>query len=180
MMTKFLNTVVKYIDRVNSVAGYLVSWLTTLLVLVVCYDVFSRYLMGKSFVAVQELQWHIFAIIFLAGSGYTLKMDKHVRVDLIYSHLSDKGKAWINLLGTILFLIPFAVVMIWASKDFVMNSFQIKEISPNPGGLPARYVLKGVIPFAFFLIFLQGVSLAASSLITIIGKGSVRPAGTKS
>jgi TRAP-type mannitol/chloroaromatic compound transport system permease small subunit len=172
-MLKILNTIVKCINRINSIAGYLVSWLTTLLVLVVCYDVFSRYLVGKSFVAIQELQWHIFAIIFLAGAGYTLKMDKHVRVDLFYSNLSNKGKAWINLLGTILFLIPFSLVIIWTSKDFVVNSFQIKEISPNPGGLPARYVLKGVIPVAFSLIFLQGISLAASSLLTIIGKPSI-------
>lgn len=167
---KYIRRLAELIDSFNEATGYLVSWLTTLLVLVVSYDVVTRYLFRKSSVAVQELEWHLFAIIFLIGAGYTLKHDRHVRVDVIYAKLSEKKQAWVNLLGSLIFLIPFSILIIWTSKDFVVNSFLIKETSPDPGGLPARYILKASIPIGFFLLLLQGVSVAVKSLFTVIDK----------
>jgi TRAP-type mannitol/chloroaromatic compound transport system permease small subunit len=93
--------------------------------------------------------------------------DEHVRVDLFYNRFSNKAKAWINISGTLLFLIPFSVVMIIASENFVINSFMMKETSPDAGGLPARYILKAVIPFSFFLILLQGIALLFRSIIIL-------------
>lgn len=167
---KFLQSYIKFVDGLNEKVGYFVSWLTTLMVLVVCYDVFTRYLLKKSIVAIQELEWHLFAVIFLLGAAYTLKDDRHVRVDVFYMRLSRKKQAWINFLGSIIFLIPFSILVIWSSKNFVLSSFTIKEISPDPGGLPARYALKACIPLGFFLVFLQGFSLAFKSLLTILGQ----------
>jgi TRAP-type mannitol/chloroaromatic compound transport system permease small subunit len=167
---KLLKFSIRFIDTLNEKVGYLVSWLTSILVIVVCYDVFTRYLLKSSSVAIQELEWHIFSIIFLVGTAYTLKHDKHVRVDVLYTRLSEKNKALINFFGNILFLIPFTILIIWASKDFVINSFTIKEFSPNPGGLPGRYLLKACIPFGFFLVLLQGFSLTFKSLLTIFEK----------
>jgi TRAP-type mannitol/chloroaromatic compound transport system permease small subunit len=118
-------------------------------------------------VAAQELEWHCFAIIFLLGAASTLKHDKHVRVDVFYERFSEKKKAIINLTGSILFLIPFASLVIWSSLDFVKNSFLIHESSPDPGGLPARYILKACIPLGFFFLLLQAVSLASKSLLTV-------------
>jgi len=167
-----LKRFIKFVDGLNEKVGSVVMWLTTLLVLVVCYDVFTRYLLKESSVAVQELEWHIFGIIFLLGAACTLKEDKHVRVDVFYTRFSDRGKAWVNLLGSIVFLMPFALLVIWTSKDFVINSFIIKEMSPNPGGLPARYLLKASIPLGFMLLFLQSLSLTFKSLLKIIEKDS--------
>lgn len=96
--------------------GYVVSWLTSLMVLVVCYDVFTRYLLKASMVAVQELEWHLFAIVFLIGAAYTLKHDRHVRVDVLYMKFSKKTQAWIDLIGILIFLIPFSILVIWTSK----------------------------------------------------------------
>ena len=107
---------VRFADWLNEKVGVGVSWLTTVLVVVVCYDVFTRYLLKSSLVAVQELQWHLFALIFLIGAAYTLKYDKHVRVDVFYSRFSDRGKAWVNFLGSVLFLIPFCLVVMWSSR----------------------------------------------------------------
>ena len=152
----------------NSKIGYYVSWLTGLLVLIVSFDVFTRYFLKESSVAVQELEWHVFALIFLMGAAYTLKADEHVRVDIFYSRLSEKKKAWINFIGTLLFLFPFCVIIIYASFDYVTSSFSIFESSPNPGGLPARYLLKAVIPISFFFILLQGFSLLLKSLLVIL------------
>lgn len=156
------------IDTLNEYVGKAVSWLTTILVLVICFDVVMRYLFTWSSAAVFELEWHVFASIFMVGSAYALKHDKHVRVDLFYSKFSEKKKAWVNLIGTLLFLFPFCIVIIWTSIPFVQNSFRILETSPDPGGLPARFIIKSTIPIGFILLLLQGVSIVTNSLKTIV------------
>jgi TRAP-type mannitol/chloroaromatic compound transport system permease small subunit len=140
------------------------------LVIVVCYDVFTRYLLKNSLVAVQELQWHLFALIFLIGAAYSLKHDKHVRVDVFYSRFSPRAQAWVNLVGSLLFLLPFCIIVIYSSQTFVANAFRIGEISPDPGGLPARWILKATIPAGFVLLLLQGLALASRSLLTILNR----------
>ena len=165
---KFLRKFVTVVDNLNEKVGKGVSWLTAILVLVVCFDVFTRYVLNKSSIAVPEMEWHLFAVIFLIGAAYTLKHDRHVRVDVLYLKFSAKTKAWINLLGSLIFLIPLTIVVIISSKNFVLNSFRVNETSPDPGGLPARYLLKAAIPLAFLLLLLQGVSLAMKSLFKII------------
>ena len=90
---KFLRQYIKFVDSVNEKIGHAVSWLTTVMVLVVCYDVFTRYVLKSSSVAVQELEWHLFAMIFLLGAAFSLKHDQHVRVDVLYSRFSPKGQA---------------------------------------------------------------------------------------
>ena len=164
---KILKLYIKFIDRLNGKIGLFSSWLTAALVLVVSYDVIVRYLFGESSVGLQELEWHIFALIFLLAAAYTFKIDDHVRVDVLYVHQSEKKKAWINLLGTLLFLIPFCIIVIISSQNFVEISFRLNETSPDAGGLPARYILKAIIPFSFFLLLLQGIAEAFKSIITI-------------
>lgn len=114
-----------------------------------------------------ELEWHLFAAIFLLGAAYTLQEDKHVRVDVFYHRFSDKTKAWVNLIGTLILLIPFCVISFSESLSFVNSSFQLGETSPQPGGLPARWIIKSTIPAGFFLLGLQGISLITKSLITL-------------
>ena len=164
----FLQKFVEFADGVNERVGLGVSWLTTVLVVVVCYDVFTRYVLQNSMVAVQELEWHLFAFIFLLGAGYSLKHDKHVRVDVFYTRFSPRLQAWVNLIGSVLFLIPFCVLVVWSSQNFVMNAFHFGETSPDPGGLPARWVLKAAIPVGFFFLLLQGVALAFRSVIQLV------------
>lgn len=167
-----MRSYIRVVDNLNEKLGVFVAWLTTVLVLVVCYDVFTRYFLKRSSVAVQELEWHLFAIIFLVGAGYTLKYDRHVRVDVFYMKFSRKVQAWIDFLGSVIFLIPFCLLGIWSAKIFVINSFIIKESSPDPGGLPARYLLKAVIPIGFFLLLLQGIALAFRSFMALSGRES--------
>lgn len=166
----FLKGYVNFVNSLNEKIGTAISWLTLVLVLVVCYDVFTRYLLETSVVAVQELQWHIFSIIFLIAAAYSLKHDKHVRVDVLYTRFSEKNRAWIDFFGSLIFLIPFCALAIWCSQNFVESSFKFAETSPDPGGLPARYILKACIPLGFFLLLLQGFGLAFDSLLTALGK----------
>lgn len=166
-MMKFIKAYINLIDKLNDKIGNWVSWLTALLTLVVCYDVFVRYFLKESSVGFQEFEWHLFAIIFLLSAAYTLKIDQHVRVDVIYTRLSEKKKAYVDFFGSLIFLIPFCIVLIMASKNFVINSFNMGETSPDAGGLPARYLLKAVIPFSIFLLLLQGIALTFKSFLTI-------------
>ena len=158
------------IDKISCYIGKTVSWFTTILVLIVVYDVFTRYFLLESSVALQEMTWHIFSIIFLLGASYTLKEDAHVRVDIFYQKYSDKSKAVMNSIGVILFIIPFCVVLIITSTNWTVNSFMINEVSPDQGGLPFRFLIKAVLPISFILVLLQSLALLISSIKTIVRK----------
>ena len=164
-----IKTITRWIDRMNEWVGRGVAWVTLGLVLVVFVDVVMRYLLNKSYVFTQELEWHLFGFIFLIGAGYTLLHDGHVRVDIIYQRLGIKGRAWTNLLGVILFLIPGCIMVITTSWQFAANSFSMMEGSPDPGGIPFRFIIKGCIPVGFTLLLLQGFSLGLHSFMQILG-----------
>ena len=115
----------------------------------------------------------MFAFIFLIGAGYTLLHDAHVRVDIFYQRLGPRGRAWINLLGVIFFLIPGCILVIDTSWNFVFTSFKMLEGSPDPGGIPYRWVVKSTIPIGFVLLLLQGLSLGVHSFLQILGLETV-------
>jgi TRAP-type mannitol/chloroaromatic compound transport system permease small subunit len=115
------------------------------------------------------LEWHLFGFIFLIGAGYTLLHDGHVRVDIIYQRLGFKGQAWVNFGGVLFFLIPGCIMVITTSWKFTATSFAMLEGSPDPGGIPFRFILKGCIPVGFTLLLLQGISLGMHSLMQILG-----------
>ena len=160
----------RWIDILNEWVGKCVAWVTFLVVIAVFTDVVMRYAFKISFVFTQELEWHLFSFIFLIGAGYTLLKDGHVRVDIFYQRLSPKAQAWVNLAGVLLFLLPGCYMIIATSMNFVYNSLIIMEGSPDPGGIPFRFILKSCIPAGFLLVTLQGISLGIKSLFIIIGK----------
>ena len=169
----------KLADALSGFTGRIVGWLATLLVVVVCFDVATRYLFDFTLVAVQELQWHLFGTIFLIGAAYTLRDDRHVRVDVLYTTLSPRGKALINLLGTVLLLVPFCVIAIQLGWYYTEFSFAVREGSPQPGGLPARYALKLMIPTGLTLLLIQGVANAVRSLYFLLGREETPREGTQ-
>lgn len=142
-------------------------WCVPLLMCVIVYDVSMRYLFQIGSVALQELEWHLFAILFLLGAAYTFKHDGHVRVDIFYrsKKMSDRQRAYIDIAGGLLFLIPFCLLIIVSSWPFVANSFSMLEGSPDPGGLPYRFLLKATIPLAFALIMVQGIASVIQSFL---------------
>lgn len=164
----FILRVSAWIDRLNDWVGRGTSWVSLALVAVVFIDVVMRYALNKSFVFAQELEWHIFAFIFLIGAGYTLLHDGHVRVDIFYQRFGHKGKAWINLLGVLVFLIPGCLMIIFTSWHFVVRAFVVGEGSPDPGGIPYRFIVKGLIPVGFSLLLIQGLSMGIHSLLQIL------------
>lgn len=160
------------IDGLSEWTGRTVAWLVLVIVLIIVWDVTMRYLFQSGSIKLQELQWHLFSLLFLLGAAYTLRHDGHVRVDVLMrsSRVGERGRAVVDLLGTLLFLIPFCVLVISGSIPFVENSFRFGESSPDPGGLTHRYLLKAAIPLGFGLLLLQGLAVAARSLRTLIGQ----------
>lgn len=150
------------IDALNRTVGRAVAWLTFAMVLLGAYNAVARYFDravggGLSSNAYVELQWYLFSLVFLLGAPYALRADAHVRVDVLYGRLGPRGKAWIDLVGGLLFLIPFCVFALVVSWPTVRDSWAVREVSPDPGGL-ARYPIKAAVLVAFALILLQGVS----------------------
>jgi TRAP-type mannitol/chloroaromatic compound transport system permease small subunit len=167
---EILRKISQLIDEFSDKVGWFVGWLTTLMVLIVFYDTVMRYAWNKGNVALQELEWHLFAVVFLIGAAYTLKQGGHVRVDILFIKFSEKTKAWVDFLGTLVFLIPFSIMVILSTKGFIENSWAVKEVSPDPGGLPARYILKSMIPLGFVLLIIQGFSQMIKSLFVILDR----------
>jgi TRAP-type mannitol/chloroaromatic compound transport system permease small subunit len=139
------------------------------MVVVICVDVILRYLFSFSFIWITEVEIYLFALSFLFGSGYALKHDKHVRVDLFYEGWSPVRKAWVNLLGSLFFLIPWCVVAIIACWKYASFSFGFRESSPQAGGLPALYILKFCLMLGFVFLLMQGIALILRSILIIRG-----------
>ena len=171
-----LDRISDIIDGFSERLGGLVGWLTLLMVLVGAFNAVARYV-GKSIGtnlssnAYIETQWYLFSMIFLLGAAHTLQRDQHVRVDVLFERLSAKGRAKLDLAGTILFLIPFCVFGLVVSWPTVRNSWAVSEVSPDPGGL-ARYPIKSVMLACFGLLLLQGISEIIKRLRIIRGDGS--------
>ncbi len=154
----------RIIDAINEWIGRLIYWLVLFMVLVGVWNVVGRYLgrwLGQNLTsnALIEIQWYLFDLVFLLGAAYALKHNEHVRVDLFYKGWNRKRKALANLIGTLLFLIPFSMMVIYYSWGTILNSWKIWEISPDPGGLP-RYPIKSMIIVGFVLLIFQGISEA--------------------
>jgi len=165
-----MRKLLKIIDLINTYFGKVAAVSSVLLVAVVFMDVVLRYAFKKTIGFTQELEWHIFGFLFLMGAGYTLLQDAHVRVDIFYQNMSRKQKAWVNLLGTLFFLIPGCILVIDTSWKFTVDAFLAMEGSPNPGGIPYRFLLKSCIPLGFLLLLLQGISMCIREFLVIIGK----------
>lgn len=162
MRHSFWLRVSRAIDRFNEVIGSLIRWITVAMVVIGAFNALARYLTRLTGVALSsnayiDLQWYLFSLLFLLGAGYGLRVDIHVRVDAVYALLTPRARAWIDLLGTVLFLLPFCTLMLGVALPAVRNSWVVREMSPDPGGLP-RYPIKTVILISFTLLFIQGVS----------------------
>lgn len=166
----FLQKAEAIINRFSEVLGKFSAILFILLLLNVFYDVIMRYLFNDVSIGMQELEWHLYATIFMLGIPYTLLKEGHVRVDIIYDNLNKRKQAWINLLGTILLLIPFSLLVAKYGIDFTLESYELGERSGDPGGLPYRWLIKSVIPIAFIAITISGIGLMLKSINILLNR----------
>ena len=153
-----LRELARKIDAFQERFGQGVSWIMLLMVLVVFFDVIMRYAFNKSSVFTQELEWHLFGLVYLLGAGYTMLYNEHVRVDILYSRWSRRKKAWFDFVCYLIFYYPSAAMIMVTTWPFVRNSYVALEGSPDPGGIPLRFLLKSVIIVGFALLTLQAIS----------------------
>lgn len=170
-----LLSVSRLIDTANERVGRVVMWLVLVAVLVSAGNAVVRYGFNASSNAWLEIQWYLFAAIFLLGAGYTLKHNGHVRIDILYGRWSPRARALIDLSGGLLFLLPTAAIIAWLGWTGFAESFAIGETSPDAGGL-LRWPIKMLIPLGFALLALQGISESIKRLAFLVGKGPLAEA----
>ena len=159
-MRSRLEALVRGIDGLSIGVGSAASWLYPVLVLVMTVNVGLRYGLGRGFIELEELQWHLYAAAFLLGFAYTYAADEHVRVDLLHARFRPRTRAWIELLGCLLLLFPFTAIVSVSAFDFFVQSYQLGERSPMPSGLPGRWIIKGILFVSLLLLALQSLGTA--------------------
>ena len=170
-----LRTFVRAVDQINEAVGRAVAWLTLAMVLIAFAVVILRYVYAVGWVWLQESYVWLHGVVFMLGAGYTLLHDGHVRVDIFYRPAGPRAKALVDLLGALLLLLPTVGLIVLVSGGYVVDSWLRLEQSREAGGLPALFLLKSVILLFCGLLGLQGLALAARSLLVLRGDPGFRP-----
>jgi len=165
-----LLAIARAIDALNERAGRFAMWLVLAAVLLSAGNALFRYGLNMSSNAWLEIQWYLFSAIFLLGAGYTLKHNGHVRIDILYGRFSARARAWIDLVGGLLFLLPTAVLIAWLGWTGFADSYAVGEMSPDAGGL-SRWPIKLLIPVGFALLALQGISESIKRAAFLASRG---------
>jgi len=159
----------KIFDRFSDLMGWIAGILNLLMLLNVFYDSIMRYFFSRGSIALQEMEWHLFAMVFLFGIAYALKNDGHVRVDIFYDRYSPRWKAIVNIGGTILLLFPLSVLVIEGSVWYVQEAISTGEVSGDPGGLPYRWLIKLVIPTSFVFLLVSATGFIIHNINIFLG-----------
>jgi TRAP-type mannitol/chloroaromatic compound transport system permease small subunit len=165
-----MNRTIQLIDLLNDIIGRGIAWLTVAMVLVTFLVVVLRYVFSIGWIGMQESVVYFHGLVFMLGAAYTLKQNGHVRVDIFYEKMQPKARAWVDLLGALLLLIPFCVFVVYVSWNYVALSWSLLEGSREAGGLPGVFLLKTLIPVMAILVMLQGISQALRSILILRGK----------
>ena len=153
-----------FFQRINRKAGKILSIFLLLMTANVFFDVVMRYSFHNSSVGMQEMEWHLFSIVILFGVSVSLLDEAHVRVDFLYDRYTARTKAIINIIGTVFFLLPLSLLILFGSFHYVLDSYQINEISEDPGGLPYRWIIKGMIPLSFLYLIFTAVGYTVKNI----------------
>lgn len=173
--TREIPRVSAFLDKIILGIGNAASWLIAVLIVTILVQVILRYLFQKSYIALEEIQWHIYAVIIMTGLSYSFVKDSHIRLDILHSRFSRPTKEKIEIIGIFCFLWPMIFIFFTHSLPFVAESFRVSECSDAPMGLSYRWAIKSIIPIAFFLLFAGSVSRLIKIVHSLRQKG--RPNG---
>lgn len=163
-----MRTLVQIIDSFTDRTGKLLAWLTLCMALLTALIVIMRYGFGVNSIFAQEAVVYMHGCLFMLGAAYALKTGAHVRVDIFYRNFSTRGKAWVNSLGGIVLIMPLCTFILFSSWDYVSEAWAIRETSPEPGGIPAVFLLKTLIPLLAINLFLQGLAETLRSTLVLV------------
>lgn len=158
----------RVVDRLNTMLGRLAAWAVLIACVISAANASSRYLFSISSNAWLEIQWYLFSVIFLLGASVTLKLNEHVRVDLLFMSVGERGRLWIDIIGFTVFMLPVSMILTYMTWDFFAQSWEQQEMSANAGGL-IRWPVKLMMPVGFAMLSLQGLSELIKRVATLIG-----------
>lgn len=159
---------IRWLDSVAEYTGTTTAWLTGIMVIVACTVVTLRHVFGIGSVALQESVTYMHALVFMLGAAYALKTGDHVRVDIFYRKMSAHARAWVDVLGSLLFTLPLMIFIGWGSMEFVSESWRIGEGSTDSGGLGGVYLLKSLLPLMALSVSLQAIAEMLRSLLVLM------------
>ena len=168
-LLRILKTALSAVEKFTEVTGRFISWATVTMVILVVLVVITRYFLGLGSIALQESVTYLHCLVFMMGFAFTLKHDGHVRVDIFYRGFSPRFKAIVNLIGGLLFLIPFCLLIFFTSWDYVLASWVIRETSAENNGLPFIYLLKTLMLLMPATLVLQGIAEIIRSGLVLSG-----------
>ncbi|MBD3658046.1 MULTISPECIES: TRAP transporter small permease subunit [Marinobacter] len=158
------------LGKLSNLCGWIAIVALILMTANVFYDVITRYVFNDVSIGMQEMEWHLYSVVFLFGIPYALRSDGHVRVDVFYNNWGQKARAWVNLVGALLFVIPFAYLIGTYGYSFAIDAYQMGEGSGDPGGLPHRWIIKAVIPLTAIFTATAGLGMATFALRVLSGE----------
>ncbi len=171
LLQRALHSLLRLLDGFTAVTGRVIPWLTLALIAVTCTVVVMRYGFSTGSIALQESMIYLHATLFMLGMGWTLRQGGHVRVDVFYRKAAPRTRAWIDLAGGLLFLVPLCALIFWMSWDYVMNSWAIRERSAEGAGLPWVYLLKTLLLVMPATLLVQGIAEILRNLLFALGLG---------
>jgi TRAP-type mannitol/chloroaromatic compound transport system permease small subunit len=169
-----MKTSLRVIGKIIDILGNFCSLLMILMIINVFYDVIMRYFFNDVSIGMQELEWHLFAAMFMFGIAYTLKEDGHVRVDIFYDAMSKRKQAFINIFGSIVFALPMTILICYYSIDYTLDAYTMGEGSGDPGGLPHRWIVRSVIPLSSMFLVLSIVYVVLSQIQILTGNDDAK------
>lgn len=162
------NFIAEKVAKLSILIGKSGSLILPVLMLTIVVNVILRYVFDLGLVELEELQWHLNAIVVMSCLAYTFQKDEHIRVDVLHNRFSPTGRAWVEVIGLLILFLPFALLVSWHAWGIASYSWSLKEGSPMPSGLPARYLIKGIMAIGLSLLALQGVALLLSNISFLI------------
>lgn len=169
-----LAAISNFIDRLLAIIAKVAAWAGVVLIGITIFDVITRRFLVLGSTKLQEAEWHAHVILFTLLIGYTYIKDAHVRIDLVRERLSERTQWWIELLGCLLFLIPYCVLVVYFSYDFTLRSFMNQEISSSATGLTHRWIIKTFLPVGFTLLGLAGIAVVFRKIVELFGPPDLR------
>ncbi len=163
-----MQRVIKILDKFTDLVGYIAATAMVVMLINVFYDVVMRYFFKNGSIGMQELEWHLFSIVFLFGMAYALKENGHVRVDMFYERMKPRYQAMINIIGAIIFVIPFSILIIKGGYAFAFEAYELGELSGDPGGLTHRWIIKSAIAASFVFLIIATISFIFKNIAVMM------------
>ena len=164
----------EFLARIVTGVGKISAWLSIPLMVVIIFDVVTRRFLVLGSTKLQEAEWHLHAVLFLLCIGFTYIEDAHVRIDLLRERLSTRAKDWVELIGCIVFVIPYCLIVTYFAEDFVERSWAVGEASDSATGLPYRWAIKAGLPIGLFVLLLSGITILLRKIIELFGPADLR------